>query len=196
MILSILLVLIGTGCASPDAHDSESPPTAETASPDSSSQQASVDSNASSSTPQGERSLNERLDDLSLAARIKQALARDRRLRGYDFEPKVERGTVLLEGDVQTEEEHERAAEIAARLSEVQAVTNAVTVVGQPVVAENNSETETNNSRAGATHVVQPGETLWDIARSHRSSVGSIQQHNKLNDGRLQPGQELEIPDR
>ncbi|MFO8232031.1 MAG: LysM peptidoglycan-binding domain-containing protein [Longimonas sp.] len=47
---------------------------------------------------------------------------------------------------------------------------------------------------SGATHVVQPGETLWDIARSHRSSVGSIQQHNGLSDGRLQPGQTLKIP--
>jgi len=194
MILGALLVLVGTGCASPDASNPESPPTADTTSTDSSSQQANVDSNAVPPTPQGERSLNERLDDLSLAARIKQALARDRRLRGYDFDPKVEQGTVLLEGDVQTEDEHERAAEITARLSEVQAVTNAVTVVGQPVVAENRDSNDTN-SQAGATHVVQPGETLWDIARSHRSSVGSIQQHNGLSDGRLQPGQTLKIPE-
>ena len=193
MILGVVLTLAGTGCASPDSPD-PSPPTATTTSPDSSAQQANADLNAAPPTPQGERSLNERLGDLSLAARIKQALARDRRLRGYDFEPEVERGTVLLQGDVQTQDEYERAAEITAQLSEVEAITNAVTVVGQPVMAENRRGDANPSNASGATHVVQPGETLWDIARSHRSSVGSIQQHNGLSDGRLQPGQRLKIP--
>lgn len=191
MILGVVLTLAGTGCASPDAPD-PSPPTATTTSPDSSAQQANANLDAAPPAPQGERSLNERLNDLSLAARIKQALARDQRLRGYDFEPEVEGGTVLLQGDVQTESEYERAARIAAQLPAVEAVTNAVTVVGQPVVT---NETGTNaHTASGATHVVQPGETLWDIARSHRSSVDRIQQHNGLRDGRLQPGQTLKIP--
>ena len=191
MILGVVLTLAGTGCASPDAPD-PSPPTATTTSPDSSAQQANANLGAAPPAPQGERSLNERLNDLSLAARIKQALARDQRLRGYDFEPEVEGGTVLLQGDVQTESEYERAARIAAQLPAVEAVTNAVTVVGQPVVT---NETGTNaHTASGATHVVQPGETLWDIARSHRSSVDRIQQHNGLRDGRLQPGQTLKIP--
>jgi LysM repeat protein len=191
MILGVVLTLAGTGCASPDAPD-PSPPTATTTSPDSSAQQANANLDAAPPAPQGERSLNERLNDLSLAARIKQALARDQRLRGYDFEPEVEGGTVLLQGDVQTESEYERAARIAAQLPAVEAVTNAVTVFGQPVVT---NETGTNaHTASGATHVVQPGETLWDIARSHRSSVDRIQQHNGLRDGRLQPGQTLKIP--
>lgn len=180
------LVLFGTGCE-PSASPEPPPPTVPAAA------DAAPDSTATPPPTRvaGERSLSERISDLSLAARIKQALARDRRLRGYDFEPEVEHGTVLLRGDVQTEAEYERAARIAARLPAVDAVTNAVTVVGEPVVASNSTGEAT---ASGATHVVQPGETLWDIARSHRSSVDRIQEHNALNSGRLQPGQTLKIP--
>lgn len=192
-IILISLLFVATGCTSPNASDSSSP-SAEQATPDSATH---ADTTAQHAAPasDGKRSLDQRLSDLSLAARIKQALARDRELRGYDFEPEVEGQTVLLKGDVQTRDEHERAAEVATRIASVEAVTNAVTVVGQPVIAENRSETETN-SHAGDTHIVQSGETLWDIARSHRSSVDYIQQHNNLSSESLKPGQELKIPER
>jgi len=187
------LLLVATGCTSPDTSDSSSP-SAEQATPDSTTH-ADTTAQHASPPPNGERSLDQRLSDLSLAARVKQALARDPELRGYDFEPEVEGQTVLLKGDVQTRDEHERAAEVATRIASVEAVTNAVTVIGQPVMAKNRSETKTN-SYAGSTHTVQPGETLWDIARSHRSSVDHIQQHNNLSSESLKPGQELKIPER
>ena len=186
----ISLLLIAAGCTSPDS----SPPPAKQATFEDSAVHADTTARSARVPTDGERSLEQRLSDLSLAARIKQALARDRALRGYDFEPEVEGQKVLLKGDVQTRDEHERAAKVATRIASVEAVTNAVTVVGQPVVAENNSGPRTND-RAGSTHVVQPGETLWDIARSHRSSVDRLQQHNNLSNESLKPGQELNIPE-
>lgn len=182
------LLLVWAGCESSDS-DAPTPPATENhaSAPDS----AITTDTATTSTPTGERSLDERLYDLSLAAEVKKALARDRELRAYNFEPTVERGTVLLKGDVSTRDEHERAAEVVASLQSVEAVTNSVTVVGQPVLAEAG---ENRRTGSGSTHVVQSGETLWGIARSHQSSIDNIRQHNNLTDGRLQPGQEIEIP--
>ena len=44
-------------------------------------------------------------------------------------------------------------------------------------------------------HRVTRGETLWDIARQHGTSIASIAAHNALDEqGLIRPGLTLEIP--
>ncbi|MDO4260754.1 MAG: DUF3794 domain-containing protein [Eubacteriales bacterium] len=40
-------------------------------------------------------------------------------------------------------------------------------------------------------HVVQPGETLWDIAKSHAATCRSVEELNGLKDDALKPGSKL-----
>lgn len=47
--------------------------------------------------------------------------------------------------------------------------------------------------KAGDTHIVQSGETLFSIARDYDLSVGDIRRWNQLQDDRLTPGTELKI---
>ena len=44
------------------------------------------------------------------------------------------------------------------------------------------------------TYKVHTGDTLWDIARDHRTTVDAILSANDLSDDVIQPGQELRIP--
>jgi LysM repeat protein len=57
--------------------------------------------------------------------------------------------------------------------------------------------TVASNDRGGsATYRVRPGDTLWDIAREHDTTVSAITSANNLDDGdAIQPGQKLIIPD-
>ncbi len=43
-------------------------------------------------------------------------------------------------------------------------------------------------------HVVQPGETLWSIARAHGVTGAQLAEGNNLRDGALKPGQAIVIP--
>lgn len=45
-----------------------------------------------------------------------------------------------------------------------------------------------------STYRVRRGDTLWDIAREHDTSVDAITSANHLSDDTIQPGQELLIP--
>ena len=44
------------------------------------------------------------------------------------------------------------------------------------------------------TYTVREGDTLWDIARTHDTTVDAIASRNALDDGIIVPGQELRIP--
>jgi len=47
---------------------------------------------------------------------------------------------------------------------------------------------------SGTTYKVHEGDTLWDIARSHETTVDAILSANDLDGDVIQPGQELRIP--
>lgn len=40
-------------------------------------------------------------------------------------------------------------------------------------------------------HIVQPGETLWDISRAHAAACGDVMEMNELKEETLRPGQKL-----
>lgn len=46
----------------------------------------------------------------------------------------------------------------------------------------------------GYAYRVQPGDSLWEIARAHRTSVRRIRQENGLDTDRIRPGQVLTVP--
>jgi LysM repeat protein len=45
------------------------------------------------------------------------------------------------------------------------------------------------------TIIVQPGDTLWDLARKHRVNLPDLITLNRLVSDRIRPGQELLLPD-
>ncbi len=45
------------------------------------------------------------------------------------------------------------------------------------------------------THVVSPGESLWQIAREYSTNVSRLQQLNHLHDDAIRPGQVLQLDD-
>lgn len=45
-----------------------------------------------------------------------------------------------------------------------------------------------------STYRVRPGDTLWEIARAHETTVAALATANHLNDETIRPGQELVIP--
>jgi LysM repeat protein len=47
---------------------------------------------------------------------------------------------------------------------------------------------------AGGHYDVQPGDSLWSIARKHWVTVEEIKKINNLGDTQLRPGQKLKIP--
>lgn len=49
-------------------------------------------------------------------------------------------------------------------------------------------------STARQSYRVRSGDSLWDIARRHRTSVAQIKRANSISSSRLKPGQMIEIP--
>ncbi len=47
---------------------------------------------------------------------------------------------------------------------------------------------------AGYDYRVQRGDSLWDIAQTHSTSVDQIRAENGLRSDRIQPGQVLTVP--
>lgn len=47
---------------------------------------------------------------------------------------------------------------------------------------------------ASTSYKVRSGDSLWDIARRHRTSVAQIKRANSISTSRLMPGQVIEIP--
>ncbi|MDQ0971338.1 spore germination protein [Neobacillus niacini] len=46
----------------------------------------------------------------------------------------------------------------------------------------------------GSTYLVQPGESIWEIANRHALSEETLMQHNNLKSRVIRPGQKLNIP--
>ncbi|XRD86263.1 transglycosylase SLT domain-containing protein [Dyella acidisoli] len=67
--------------------------------------------------------------------------------------------------------------------------------VDQP---ESNSQDEADKPQRARTHVVKPGESLWQIARSYSTSVSTLERLNHLHGKALKPGQviKLDSPDK
>ena len=147
----------------------------------------------------GDRSLDDKLADARVEARVQQALVQERSLRVFDFQVAVVRGRVTLQGDVNTRDQYDEAARTARRVEGVAEVQNDVTVGGEPVSEaapaeeqEAASETEESNTEA-VYHTVGSGDSLWRIAQQYGTSIQRLRALNDLSGGSLQPGQRIRV---
>lgn len=122
-----------------------------------------------------------------MAARAKQALARHRTLRRFEFAPSVVRGHLTLRGDVDTREQYREAERVVTALSDVSAITNEVTVDGRPV-----SEVADSSPSDATYHTVRRGDTLTEIARRYGVSVRQLRRLNDVS-ATLQPGERIRV---
>ena len=161
-------------------------------------------------TDQG-RTVEERIEDAALAARVKTALVKNRTLRPFAFDPSVTDGRVTLVGDVSTRAQGRTAADVAAGVEGVDGVLNRLTVSGQQVawsppessssgrddgqqqVASSGAPSERSDGASGVDtyHTVETGESLWAIAREYGTSVSRVRELNNLRGSGLQPGERL-----
>lgn len=146
------------------------------------------------------RSVEQHLSDASVEARIKRALVRERSLRLFDFDLEVVNGHTWIQGDVNTHDQYRRAERVARNVDGVEAVTNELTVGGQPVSEGDSSsatqaEASSSSDREASAvyYTVRRGDTLWGIAREHETSVRQIRSLNDLQSSSLSPGTRIRV---
>lgn len=141
------------------------------------------------------RSVAQKIEDASTETQVKQALVRTSSLRVFPFRPTVIEGHLILRGDVNTPDQYRMAERVVQRVEGVTAVTNRLTMGGQPVTeARLNSDEESSPADDAAVyHTVRQGDTLWDIARKYRASVEQIRNLNDFRSPNLSPGQRIRV---
>ncbi len=146
------------------------------------------------------RSVKQQVADASMTARLKRALVRERSLRLFDFQPEVVDGHATIRGDVNTREQHRRAERVARTVDGIEAVTNKITVNGRPVSeADSSSATRaettprSEDSAPSVYYTVRKGDTLWEIAREHETSIRQLRSLNDLHSSSLHPGKRIRI---
>jgi LysM repeat protein len=207
------LLLGGGGCSSPGSDAPSDAPRQQAAAADSvaAASPDSVTAAPPTATDRG-RTVEERVEDAALAARVKTALVENRRLRPFDFDPRVTDGRVTLTGDVDARAQGRLAADVAAGVEGVADVLNRLTVSGQQVAwtppsssspaGRDDGQQEVASSEAppgpgdgaaeGETyHTVQTGESLWAVAQEYGTSVSRVRALNDLRGSDLQPGERL-----
>ena len=120
------LLLVAAGCAG-DAGSPDEPEDAlqqEAARQDSDEEDVEVIDD--------ERSVERRIRDASVAAKIRTALVEADELRAFNFDPVVVNGRVMLRGEVRTQDQRRRAESIAADVDGVRGVINEVAATEEP----------------------------------------------------------------
>ena len=226
LLLGAIVAGLATGCSS----EGNAPPDGETAPPSAAAgstaaagttaARSAAAADPPTTTDRG-RSVEERIADASLAARVKTALVETRSLRPFDFDPRVTGERVTLAGNVGTREQGRTAAEVAAEVDGVDDVLNRLTVSGQRVAWNEGADDESDGSSAsgsrqpvaaaeqqqkqgtagaggdatagggGTYHTVKAGESLWAIASEYGTSVSRVKELNNLRSNSLQAGERL-----
>jgi len=189
LVSSVALIPLGCMSSSADSPQSGAESTTE-------SDAAASDEEPTYDVPAytDERSVQQRLNDATVATQVQRALIRQQSLRLFDFTPEVSGQTVTLQGDVNTKAQWRLAGETADRVARGREVVNAVTVGGRP--AEEVEEGEEEGSAEATTavyHTVQRGESLWIIAREYGASVQRLRSLNNMGSGGLQVGERVRV---
>ena len=188
LVSSVALVPMACTSSSADSPQSEAPPATEADA--ASEEEATYDVPAYTD----ERSVQQRLNDATVATQVQRALIRQSELRVFDFTPEVSGQTVTLQGDVNTKAQWRLAGETAERVARGREVVNAVTVGGRP--ADEVEEGAGDDSAEATTvvyHTVQRGESLWIIAREYGASVQRLRSLNSMGSGGLQVGERIRV---
>lgn len=188
----LALGLVAGGCTPDSSGSPQASDTTSTSSPDA----PLVDRQGSDPSPSepvdadNPRSVAERLADATVETRVKQALVERRALRPFDFYPEAARGRVVLRGDVDTREQYERAERVAQSVEGVDTLANQLTVDGNVVATE--SDASARASASARYHTVEPGDSLWEIAREYDISIERIRALNSETSS-LEPGQRIRV---
>ena len=73
-------------------------------------------------------------------------------------------------------------------------IDGSVIVPGQRLTIPRNDEGGAPEKESTAAHTVEPGDTLWEIARRYGTSIEAIQGANDLGERPIRPGQVLVVP--
>jgi hyperosmotically inducible protein len=82
--------------------------------------------------PQGQRSVGEVIDDATITTRVKTKLLDDPVVKGLQIDVDTVNGVVFLTGTVNSQEEKQRAIELARETSGVREVRGDLTVKSEP----------------------------------------------------------------
>jgi osmotically-inducible protein OsmY len=104
----------------------------------------------------GDRTLGESLDDRALEAKVNLAFSLNRELKGTDIKVQAYRKQVTLRGEVSTPAQKALAAQVASRTPAVAAVTDEITVQGQPVATPPGAVPSPVGSPGGTTITPSP----------------------------------------
>jgi len=188
--------LLFSGCTSGSSADAPAADSTAAAATTVSQNTAPSDPDAPTDVERNDdRSVADKLKDASIEAKVKRALIREPSLRVFPFRPTVVNGHLVLRGDVNTPDQYHRAERIAGEIAGVRAVTNRLTMGGQPVTEARLADAESNHSQESAAvyHTVRQGDTLWDIARRYGASIQQIKNLNDLRSNNLSPGQRVRV---
>lgn len=172
----LILLIFVVGC------DGQEAPSAEVNSEQASSASVSEAESADSLRRQsGDQSVADRLRDASLAAEVQLALMDSRELRAFRLDPVAVDGRVVLQGDVETLAQRERAAAIAAGVDGVEEVINEIASAEQPDLAASGDETSGNSlgdedsplSGASSDEQAEADATDEDAASSEQEAQGT-----------------------
>ncbi len=189
LLLVSSVALIPLACMSSSADSPQSDAASTTASDAASDEELTYEVPAYTD----ERSVQQRLNDATVATQVQRALIRQQSLRVFDFTPEVSGQTVTLQGDVNTKAQWRLAGEMAERVAQGREVVNAVTVGGRPADEVEESEGDDNKAEAAVYHTVQRGESLWIIAREYGASVQRLRSLNSMGSGGLKAGERIRV---
>ncbi len=130
-----------------------------------------------------ERSVERRIKDATVAAKIQTALVEARELRSFDFDPVVVNGRVMLRGEVKTQDQRRRAAGVAEDVDGVRSVINEVSATDEPTPAEPRVSGR-DSMIAGTDEAAEPEATTGstDTAAASEPSQEPSQKDDSDND--------------
>lgn len=189
--LLVLLLFGGTGCSDEQGDASSAQPEQAEATEERAPQRS-----PQLRTPTDGRSVEQRLEDASLGARVQLALADVNSLSGYAFDAEVNGSRVVLRGDVRSRDAYQRAAEVARDVDGVGEVVNELTVGGEEVAtAEPEPEPTPDTSTASAQRAEDqaPDDTSASEASANAADAEQEQEQDEAVYHTVRSGQSLWI---
>jgi len=120
-----------------------------------------------------DRSVERRLADATLAAKVRLALVDVEALRPFDFETVAVNGRVLLRGEVETQDERSQAESVAQSVEGVRDVINRISAAEEPIAAT--SDPGRDSLLAAMEDAAKPETSGTDVSESADAAASQAQ---------------------
>jgi LysM repeat protein len=120
-----------------------------------------------------ERSVERRLVDATLAAKVRLALVDVEALRPFNFEAVAVNGRVLLRGEVETQDERTQAESVAQSVEGVRDVINEISAAEEPIAAT--SDPGRDSLLAAMEDAAKPETSGTDVSESADAAAPQAQ---------------------